>query len=78
MVEGGGGPGGFSEEQMKLEYTPTWIVAGVCSVIVLISLVVERLLHRVGKVEFFSPTLFILIFFSFESLLLFFCFCFFF
>lgn len=59
MGEGGGG---FSEEQMKLEYTPTWIVAGVCSVIVLISLVVERLLHRLGKVGFFSPTLFIYLF----------------
>ncbi|KAF3329388.1 MLO-like protein 1 [Carex littledalei] len=42
--------GGFSEEQMKLEYTPTWIVAGVCSVIVLISLLVERLLHHLGKI----------------------------
>ncbi|KAJ4757931.1 MLO-like protein [Rhynchospora pubera] len=46
----GGGGGGLSEEQMKLEFTPTWIVAGVCSIIVLISLVVERLLHRLGKI----------------------------
>ncbi|KAM5548344.1 MLO-like protein 1 [Rosa sericea] len=32
-----------------LEYTPTWVVAFVCSVIVFISLVVERLLHYTGK-----------------------------
>ncbi|XP_072961899.1 MLO-like protein 13 isoform X1 [Typha angustifolia] len=32
-----------------LEYTPTWVVAGVCSVIVIISLVVERGLHYLGK-----------------------------
>ncbi|XP_035548545.1 MLO-like protein 1 isoform X2 [Juglans regia] len=36
-------------EGTTLEYTPTWVVAVVCSVIVLISLVVERTLHSVGK-----------------------------
>ncbi|CAL9129077.1 unnamed protein product [Musa acuminata var. zebrina] len=36
--------------EMKLEFTPTWIVAAVCSLIVVISLVAERLLHRLGKV----------------------------
>ncbi|XP_078433801.1 seven transmembrane MLO family protein [Wolffia australiana] len=41
--------GGGGEEQISLEFTPTWIVALVCSVIVFISLVVERLLHAVGK-----------------------------
>lgn len=41
--------GGESEEAIKLEFTPTWIVALVCSVIVFISLVVERLLHFLGK-----------------------------
>ncbi|XP_039119244.1 MLO-like protein 1 [Dioscorea cayenensis subsp. rotundata] len=41
--------GGGEEEALKLEYTPTWIVAAVCSIIVFISLVVERLLHRLGK-----------------------------
>ncbi|KAK1365529.1 hypothetical protein POM88_041090 [Heracleum sosnowskyi] len=34
---------------MKLEYTPTWVVAAVCTVIVGISLAVERLLHYTGK-----------------------------
>jgi hypothetical protein len=32
-----------------LEYTPTWVVALVCSVIVSISFAVERLIHRAGK-----------------------------
>ncbi|CAA7050557.1 unnamed protein product [Microthlaspi erraticum] len=32
-----------------LEYTPTWVVALVCSVIVSLSFAVERLLHRAGK-----------------------------
>ncbi|WVZ98580.1 hypothetical protein U9M48_044005 [Paspalum notatum var. saurae] len=36
-------------EAAALEFTPTWIVAAVCSVIVLISLVAERCLHFLGK-----------------------------
>ncbi|XP_008798739.2 MLO-like protein 13 [Phoenix dactylifera] len=32
-----------------LEYTPTWVLAAVCSVIIVISLAVERLLHYLGK-----------------------------
>ncbi|XP_024022269.1 MLO-like protein 1 [Morus notabilis] len=42
--------GGGSEEGASLEYTPTWIVAVVCSVIVAISLAAERLLHYLGQV----------------------------
>ncbi|KAL4631744.1 hypothetical protein ACB092_04G001100 [Castanea dentata] len=38
-----------AEEGPTLEYTPTWVVAVVCSVIVAISLAVERLLHYTGK-----------------------------
>ncbi|KAK4605543.1 hypothetical protein RGQ29_013555 [Quercus rubra] len=38
-----------AEFNSSLEYTPTWIVAIVCSVIVLISLCAERGLHRLGK-----------------------------
>lgn len=41
------GPGG---EGMSLEFTPTWVVAGVCTLIVAISLAVERLLHYFGTV----------------------------
>ncbi|GAV57493.1 Mlo domain-containing protein [Cephalotus follicularis] len=39
----------MSEEQTTLEYTPTWVVAAVCTVIVAISLAVERLIHYLGK-----------------------------
>ncbi|KAK1309739.1 MLO-like protein 13 [Acorus calamus] len=48
MVEGGTNP---SLEMLResLEYTPTWVVAAVCSIIVLISLLVERFLHYLGK-----------------------------
>lgn len=62
MAEGGGDASAAASE-MKLEFTPTWIVAAVCSLIVFISLVVERLLHRLGKVPpfpsfvaFFPPS----------------------
>jgi hypothetical protein len=37
-------------ETAALEFTPTWIVAAVCSLIVLLSLVAERCLHYLGKV----------------------------
>ncbi|KAK4436644.1 MLO-like protein 1 [Sesamum alatum] len=36
-------------EGASLEYTPTWVVALVCTVIVAISLAAERLLHYTGK-----------------------------
>ncbi|KAL8487196.1 hypothetical protein ACS0TY_023750 [Phlomoides rotata] len=42
-MAGGGGEGA------SLEYTPTWVVALICSVIVFISLLVERLIHFAGK-----------------------------
>lgn len=45
----GGGGGGNSRE---LDQTPTWAVASVCGVIVLISILLEKGLHHVG--EFFS------------------------
>ena len=35
-------------EGETLEYTPTWVVAAVCTVIVALSLAVERLLHYCG------------------------------
>ncbi|KAK7859315.1 mlo-like protein 13 [Quercus suber] len=37
------------EHTESLVYTPTWVVATVCFIIVLISLCVERTLHRLGK-----------------------------
>jgi len=44
--EEGGGRGGGS----SLEFTPTWVAALVCTVIVTISLAVEKLLHLLSKV----------------------------
>ncbi|OQU85157.1 hypothetical protein SORBI_3004G182300 [Sorghum bicolor] len=41
--------GGDDAEEITLEHTPTWIVASVCSIIVVISLLFERLLHLLGK-----------------------------
>ncbi|KAL5703479.1 MLO-like protein 1 [Ranunculus cassubicifolius] len=41
--------GGGEAEGESLEYTPTWVVALVCSIIVFISLAVERALHFTGK-----------------------------
>ncbi|XP_057513215.1 MLO-like protein 1 [Actinidia eriantha] len=43
------GGGGGEEQETTLEFTPTWVVAGVCTIIVGISLAVERLLHYTGK-----------------------------
>ncbi|VVA26037.1 PREDICTED: MLO [Prunus dulcis] len=39
----------MAEGETTLEYTPTWVVAAVCSVVVLISLAVERVLHYTDK-----------------------------
>ncbi|KAK9054812.1 hypothetical protein SSX86_025891 [Deinandra increscens subsp. villosa] len=36
-------------ESRSLEYTPTWIVAVICSIMVIISLAAERGLHHLGK-----------------------------
>lgn len=41
--------GGEAEGEGTLEFTPTWVVAVVCTVIVAISLAAERLLHFTGK-----------------------------
>ncbi|XP_022875162.1 MLO-like protein 1 isoform X1 [Olea europaea var. sylvestris] len=41
--------GGGEEEGTTLEFTPTWVVSAVCTVIVGISLAAERLLHYAGK-----------------------------
>uniref|UniRef100_M1B2N1 MLO-like protein n=1 Tax=Solanum tuberosum TaxID=4113 RepID=M1B2N1_SOLTU len=41
--------GGGGDQETNLEFTPTWIVALVCTVIVAISLLVERIIHYGGK-----------------------------
>ncbi|XVE91075.1 hypothetical protein DITRI_Ditri20bG0126800 [Diplodiscus trichospermus] len=37
------------EEPSSLQYTPTWVVAAVCFIIVFLSIGAERGLHRLGK-----------------------------
>ncbi|MFS7969764.1 hypothetical protein Hanom_Chr09g00812981 [Helianthus anomalus] len=39
----------YSSER-KLDQTPTWAVAGVCAVIIIISIALEKVLHKLGKV----------------------------
>lgn len=48
--------GGGEGEGTTLEFTPTWVVAALCTVIVAISLAAERLLHYSGKVSHFTHT----------------------
>ncbi|KAG0488482.1 hypothetical protein HPP92_007044 [Vanilla planifolia] len=41
--------GGGEEGARELDRTPTWAVAAVCAVIILISVFLEKLLHRLGQ-----------------------------
>ncbi|XP_076940118.1 MLO-like protein 1 [Bidens hawaiensis] len=41
--------GGHEDEGTSIEFTPTWVVAAVCAVMITVSLAVERLLHYAGK-----------------------------
>lgn len=45
---------GSEGAEANLESTPTWVVAIVCLVFVLVSLAAERLIHYTGKVHTFS------------------------
>jgi len=38
------------DHERKLDQTPTWAVAGVCAVIILFSLALEKGLHKIGMV----------------------------
>ncbi|KAL6993344.1 MLO-like protein 10 [Sarracenia purpurea var. burkii] len=40
--------GDSSDSTRELDQTPTWAVAGVCAVIIIISIALEKLLHKVG------------------------------
>lgn len=42
--------GGADPGARELDQTPTWAVALVCAVIVLISILLEKVLHAVGEV----------------------------
>ncbi|KAE8734611.1 putative utp-glucose-1-phosphate uridylyltransferase [Hibiscus syriacus] len=47
---GGEGGGGGGEEQGSFMFTPTWIIASVCFVIIALSYAMERSLHHLGDV----------------------------
>lgn len=53
------GEGGGHTKARELDQTPTWAVAAVCAVIIIISILLEKVLHMVGEVSIIS------IFFSF-------------
>ena len=50
---------GGGEEEGGLEFTPTWVVAVVCTIIIAISLLVERCIHYGGQVTNFSVFFFL-------------------
>ncbi|KAL4569098.1 hypothetical protein LXL04_024726 [Taraxacum kok-saghyz] len=41
--------GGASEGSRQLDQTPTWAVAGVCAIIIVVSIALEKFLHKLGK-----------------------------
>ena len=41
----------FKEKEKSLEETATWAVAVVCFVLIVISLFIERLIHKIGTVS---------------------------
>ena len=46
-----------SSGERKLDQTPTWAVAGVCAVILIISILLEKVLHKLGTVILFPISL---------------------
>jgi mlo protein len=53
----------------SLQFTPTWIMAAVGSILVLISLAAERGLHQLGMVRTYVRTLFQLFVLPSEALI---------
>ena len=47
---GGGGDGLTKARARQLDQTPTWAVASVCAIIIIISIFLEKLLHHIGEV----------------------------
>ncbi|KAF8050722.1 hypothetical protein N665_1896s0003 [Sinapis alba] len=47
---GGGGGGEGGEGPRQLDQTPTWAVSTVCGVIIVISIILELIIHKVGQV----------------------------
>lgn len=51
--------GGGDGTSRQLDQTPTWAAAGVCAVIILISIALEKILHKLGMVCFDKNCLFL-------------------
>ncbi|KAH7523382.1 hypothetical protein FEM48_Zijuj06G0004900 [Ziziphus jujuba var. spinosa] len=49
MAGGGGDHGGGHTKARELDQTPTWAVAAVCAVIIIISILLEKVLHMFGE-----------------------------
>lgn len=47
----GGGEGG---DTRQLDLTPTWAVAAVCAIIVIISILLEKIIHKFAKVYYIT------------------------
>lgn len=54
MGEQGKMAGGSTSSGRSLEQTPTWAVAVVCFVLVLVSIFIEQIIHFIGKVSAIS------------------------
>lgn len=42
--------GDTSGTTREIDQTPTWAVAGVCAIIIIISIALEKILHKLGQV----------------------------
>lgn len=43
-------------KERSLEQTPTWAVAVVCFILVLVSIIIEYIIHLIGKVRIWTCT----------------------
>lgn len=55
--------GGEVPGERQLDQTPTWAVGLVCAVIVIISCLLEKLLHYIGHVNLYSVAINLFLFF---------------
>lgn len=44
----------------ELDQTATWAVAGVCAIFILVSIALEKVLHKVGKVRNITSSKYVL------------------
>lgn len=56
----------------ELDRTPTWAVAAVCAVIIIISIALEKILHKLGAVCSF-PNFYFYVYLSMHLISSFFC-----